>query len=224
MGAAGLSSNFNNFSPHLGSMREDVEEGQNGYEEGEISDSLYSSQPQIHHPRSQSQTFTAPRFAALAAQQEQQQQSDVVGPSGRPQLAPNFMFGMRRRSGAGNAMGPPISEEDAGFQFPQQQATPSYSDPDRSNESGGEIRGIMAEQVRSTDMKIDETDVPCVKRLQFRTRSKHSSVNKLPSINNSSLRIKFFPSKPLGLRQIVPLPTDVYRVRFLWGSPRGSVA
>jgi hypothetical protein len=221
MGAAGLSGNFNSFAPHLGSMREDVEEGQNGYEEGEISDSLYSSQPQIHHPRSQSQTFTAPRFAALAAQQEHQQQNDVVGPSGRPQLAPNFMFGMRRRSGAGNAMGPPISEEDVGFQFPQQQTTPTYSDQDllqRRNESGGEIRGIMAEQVHSTDMKIDETDVLCVKRLQFRTRSKHSSASKLPSTNSSSLRIKFFHSKPLGLRQIVPLPTDVYRVRLLWRS------
>ena len=155
MGAAGLSSNFNSFAPHLGSMREDVEEGQNGYEEGEISDSLYSSQPQVHHPRAQSQTFTAPRFAALAAQQEQQQQNDVVGPSGRPQLAPNFMFGVRRRAGAGNAMGPPISEEDVGFQFPQQQTSPSYSDQDvlqRRNESGGEIRGIMAEQVHSTDI------------------------------------------------------------------------
>ncbi len=152
MGTAGLSSNFNSFAPHLGSMREDVEEGQNGYEEGEISDNLYSSQPQVHHPRSQSQTFTAPRFAALAAQQEQQEQSDVLGPSGRPQLAPNFMFGARRRPSMGNTMGPPISEEDVGFQFPQQQTTPSYSDQDvlqRRNEGGGEIRGIMAEQVHS---------------------------------------------------------------------------
>ena len=154
MGTTGLSSNFNNFAPHLGSMREDVEE-QNGYEEGEIPDSLYSTQPQIHHPRSLSQTFTAPRFAALAAQQEQQQQhNDVLGPSGRPQLAPNFMFGggARRRPSADTAMGPPISEEDVGFQFPQQQTVPSYSDQDmlqRRNE-GGEIRGIMAEQVQPT--------------------------------------------------------------------------
>jgi protein SSD1 len=150
MGAAGLSGNFNSFAPHLGSMREDVEEGQNGYEEGEISDSFYSSQPQIHHPRSQSQSFTAPRFAALAAQQEQQQQNDVLGPSGRPQLAPNFMFGARRRSSVGNTMGPPISEEDVGFQFPQQQTAPSYSDQDvlqRRTEGGSEIRGIMAEQI-----------------------------------------------------------------------------
>jgi protein SSD1 len=149
MGAAGLSSNFNNFAPHLGSMREDVEEGQNGYDDAENTDSLYSTQPQSHHPRSQSQTFTAPRFAALAAQQEQQQ-NDVLGPSGRPQLAPHFMFGTRRRPSVGTTMGPPISEEDVGFQFPQQQAIPSYSDQDvlqRMNE-GGEIRGIMAEQVR----------------------------------------------------------------------------
>jgi len=152
MATTGLSSNFNNFAPHLGSMREDVEEGQNGYEEGEIPDSLYSTQTQTHHPRSQSQTFTAPRFAALAAQQEQQQHNDVLGPSGRPQLAPNFMFGggVRRRPSAGTAMGPSISEEDVGFQFPQQQTVQSYSDQDmlqRRNEGGGEIRGIMAEQV-----------------------------------------------------------------------------
>ncbi len=128
--------------------------GLSSNEEGEIPDSLYSTQPQIHHPRSLSQTFTAPRFAALAAQQEQQQQqqhNDVLGPSGRPQLAPNFMFGggARRRPSTETAMGPPISEEDVGFQFPQQQTVPSYSDQDmlqRRNE-GGEIRGIMAEQV-----------------------------------------------------------------------------
>ena len=146
MGAAGLSSNFGNFAPHLGSMREDVEDGQNVYEEGEIQD-IYTAQPQAHHPRSQSQSFTAPRFAALAAQQEQQQ-IDVLGPSGRPQLAPGFMFGARQRS---IAMGPPINEEDVGFQFPQQQTVPSYSDQEvmqRRNEGGGEIRGIMAEQVR----------------------------------------------------------------------------
>jgi protein SSD1 len=165
MGTAGFSSNFNSFSPHLGSMREDAEEGQNGYEASDIPDSLYSTQPQGHHPRSQSQTFTAPRFAALAAQQEQQQ-NDVLGPSGRPQLAPNFMFGTRRRPSAGTAMAPSISEEDVGFQFPQQQTVPSYSDQDvlqRRNESG-EIRGIMAEQVcltfmtKSRLMPICQTD------------------------------------------------------------------
>ncbi len=149
MGTAGLSNNFGNFAPHLGSMREDVEDGQNCYEEGEIPESLYSTQPQGHHPRSQSQSFTAPRFAALAAQQEQQQ-NDILGPSGRPQLAPNFMFGARQRPSMGNIVAPSISEEDAGFQFPQQQTVPSYSDQEvlqRRNDGGGEIRGIMAEQV-----------------------------------------------------------------------------
>ncbi|KAI0053558.1 RNB-domain-containing protein [Auriscalpium vulgare] len=146
LGNSALSSNFNNFSPHLGSMMEDVEEG-GGYEEGEIPEHVYNTNPQGHHPRSQSQNFTAPRFAALAAQQEQ---IDAVGPSGRPQLAPGFMFGARRRPSANSPMGPPIGEDDVGFQFPQQQSVPSYSDQDsghRRGESNGEIRGIMAEQI-----------------------------------------------------------------------------
>lgn len=149
LGTSALSGNFNNFSPHLVPMMEDIEEGYgngNGsYEEGEIHENLYSTQG--HHPRSQSQNFTAPRFAALAAQQEQ---SDIVGPSGRPQLAPGFMFGARRRPSTNSAMGPPISEEDIGFQFPQQQTLPGYAEQEpahRRSESTGEIRGIMAEQV-----------------------------------------------------------------------------
>ena len=90
------------------------------------------------------------RFAALAAQQEQ----DTVGPTGRPQLAPGFMFGARKRA---LPMGPPINEEDVGFQFPQQQQhhqqdnfpidTPQQSQGHRKSESG-EITGIMAEQVK----------------------------------------------------------------------------
>ncbi|KAI0068729.1 RNB-domain-containing protein, partial [Artomyces pyxidatus] len=147
LGASTLSSNFNSFSPHLGSMMEDVEEGSGAYEEGEIPENLYNTQG--HHPRSQSQNFTAPRFAALAAQQ--QEQMDVLGPSGRPQLAPGFMFGARRRPSTTSPMGPPIGEDDVGFQFPQQQTVPSYSDQEQSShrrgESGGEIRGIMAEQI-----------------------------------------------------------------------------
>lgn len=150
LGASGLSNNFNNFAPHLGSMMEDVEEGPNGgYEEGEIPENVYSTQG--HHPRSQSQNFTAPRFAALAAQQ--QEQADVLGPSGRPQLAPNFMFGARRRGSSNSPMGPAISEEDAGFQFPQQHQQPDFQNfgqqdqSHRRTESGGQIGGIMAEQV-----------------------------------------------------------------------------
>ena len=121
-------------------MMEDVEEGAS-LEEGEIQDRFYPQQG--HQPRSQSQSFVAPRFAALAAQQEQ----EAVGPTGRPQLAPNFMFGARKR---GQPMGPPISEEDIGFQFPQQQQQFPTDIPQEGNHrktDSGEITGIMAEQV-----------------------------------------------------------------------------
>ncbi|KAF8165293.1 hypothetical protein B0H34DRAFT_688609 [Crassisporium funariophilum] len=144
LGNSGLAGNFNSFSPHLGAMMEDAEDG-GSFEEGEIQDRYYQQQPG-HQPRSQSQSFMAPRFAALAAQQEQ----DSVGPTGRPQLAPGFMFGARKRTGP---MGPPINEEDVGFQFPQQQHQQNFQ-PDlpqqeqghRKSESG-EITGIMAEQI-----------------------------------------------------------------------------
>lgn len=145
LGASGLSGNFNSFSPHLGAMMEDAEDGVNAsFEEGEIQETYYS-QPG-HQPRSQSQSFMAPRFAALAAQQEQ---ADSVGPTGRPQLAPNFMFGARKH---GAPLGPPINEEDVGFQFPQQHQQnfqpdlATHEQTHRKTDSG-EITGIMAEQV-----------------------------------------------------------------------------
>lgn len=144
---AALSGNFNSFAPHLGSMNEDAEDAGASFEEGEIPDNYYQ---QGHQARAQSQSFMAPRFAALAAQQEQ---GDAVGPTGRPQLAPNFMFG----AGAGNRkrggpMGPPINEEDVNFQFPQQQQQHNFPSDGptesrhRKSESA-EITGIMAEQV-----------------------------------------------------------------------------
>lgn len=145
LGNSALPGSFNSFSPHLGSMMEDVEDA-GSFEEGEIQE-RYLPQPGHHQPRSQSQSFMAPRFAALAAQQEQ----DSVGPSGRPQLAPGFMFGARKRTGL---MGPPINEEDIGFQFPQQgqqqgfaPEVPQQGQTHKRSESG-EITGIMAEQVR----------------------------------------------------------------------------
>ena len=137
-------SSFNSFSPHLGAMMEDAEDI-GVFEEGEIQERQYSQQGQ-HQPRSQSQSFMAPRFAALAAQQEQD-----LGPTGRPQLAPGFMFGARKRS---SPMGPPINEEDIGFQFPQQ-GQQGYAPEVSQHEQGhrrsesGEITGIMAEQVKS---------------------------------------------------------------------------
>ncbi|KAG6816929.1 hypothetical protein H0H87_001631 [Tephrocybe sp. NHM501043] len=147
LNAGGLSGNFNSFSPHLGAMIEDAEDGANmSFEEGEILD--YRRQ-QGHQPRSQSQSqsFMAPRFAALAAQQ--QEAADSLGPTGRPQLAPGFMFGARKRGGG--PAGPPINEEDVGFQFPQQQQQqPNYDLPSQSTHrksESGEITGIMAEQI-----------------------------------------------------------------------------
>ena len=139
-------SGFNSFSPHLGAMMEDAEDI-GVFEEGEIQERHYPQQGQ-HQPRSQSQSFLAPRFAALAAQQEQ----DLVGPTGRPQLAPGFMFGARKRSSG--PMGPPISEEDIGFQFPQQGQqgfAPEVSQQEQTHKrsESGEITGIMAEQVKS---------------------------------------------------------------------------
>ncbi len=127
-----------------------MEEGHGGgatFEEGEIAENNFQSGG-AHQRRSLSQSFTAPRFAALAAQQEQ---NEGAGPTGRPQLAPGFMFGARRRPSTHMTMGPPINEEDLGFQFPQQQqnfAAESHNEPThRKMESQGEISGIMAEQV-----------------------------------------------------------------------------
>ncbi|KAI0677605.1 RNB-domain-containing protein [Trametes maxima] len=141
LGASSLAGNMG-YSPNLGSMMEDVEDGHGNplVEEGEIPDNSY----QTGHPRrSLSQNFTPPRFAALAAQQ--QEQADAVGPSGRPQLAPGFMFGARRRPSSNLSMGPPINEEDVGFQFPQQiQGGFNVADNDRKPE---DYKDIMAEQI-----------------------------------------------------------------------------
>ncbi|KAJ7638869.1 SSD1 protein [Roridomyces roridus] len=142
---AAMPGNYSSFAPHLGSMVEDAEDAGGALEEGEI----HEFQPQLgHQPRAQSQSFMAPRFAALAAQQEQ---ADSVGPTGRPQLAPGFMFG----AGAGNRkrstgpMGPPINEEDVNFQFPQQQhfAGDGLAESKHRKTESAEITGIMAEQI-----------------------------------------------------------------------------
>jgi protein SSD1 len=141
LGTSALSGNFSSFSPHLGPMIEDAEDGTGvSFEDGEISEGFF---PSGHQARSQSQSFMAPRFAALAAQQEQ----DVLGPTGRPQLAPNFMFGARRRTSSNVPMGP-LNEEDVGFQFPQQQIPPSEGVHDQNHRRAEtDFTGIMAEQI-----------------------------------------------------------------------------
>lgn len=171
LGQQGLSSNFNSYAPQFGGLMEDAEEHGEVYEEGEIRDQPFPQQQQqqqvIHHPRAQSQTFTAPRFAALAAerqqqqmQQQQQQQSEqeVMGQSGRPQLAPGFSFGKRPSV----PMVPSISEEDIGFQFPQQSTPQTYEfEPppqpqmnEQANRGQSNMSGLMAEQVRCLDGPI----------------------------------------------------------------------
>lgn len=153
LGNSGQTLGFSSYSPNLGAMMEDAEDGP--FDDNETSDRFQAAQPG-HQARSQSQSFVAPRFAALAAQQEQ---NDSVGPTGRPQLAPGFMFGARKRS---VGMGPAINEEDVGFQFPQQQQQgfdqqqqvpqqgefhPTAPTHRKSESQGGEITGIMAEQI-----------------------------------------------------------------------------
>ncbi|KZS97962.1 RNB-domain-containing protein [Sistotremastrum niveocremeum HHB9708] len=141
------------YQAHLSSFLEDVGENQGDFEEGEIPDGpSWQQQQNFSRPQGQ-QNFVPPRFAALAQQQQSnQEQQDVLGPSGRPQLAPNFMFGARRRGSAATApMVPAIEEDVVGFQFPQQHTQQTFQpEPQahRRNESGaGEITGIMAEQI-----------------------------------------------------------------------------
>lgn len=158
VGVSALAGNFNSFSPDHGGMSEIAEEpGSAGFEEGEIQEQYYHQQPQQQpqqqqfHARAQSQGFMPPRFAAL--QGFPQNQPEPLSPSGRPQLAPGFMFGggAPRRRGPSGPMGPPINEEDAGFQFPQQQQS-FPPDVQMASEEHGHRKtasqDIMAESVR----------------------------------------------------------------------------
>jgi protein SSD1 len=147
-------------------MREDVAE------EGEIEDhSQYSAQQQAQFQQRNTQppvgTFSAPRFAALAQQQQQgqpaQEESEVLGPTGRPQLAPAFQFGRRRNTNTGSA--PAIQEEDLGFQFPQQQHyQPEAQQPQpigsaqaqAHRRTGSEVTGMLAEQVCNCTFVLDQ--------------------------------------------------------------------
>ena len=186
------------YSPNLGSMMEDAEDGQGTpiIEEGEIPENGYQTG---HQRRSLSQSFNPPRFQALAAQQ-QQEQSDVVGPTGRPQLAPNFMFGARRRPASNLAMGPPINEEDVGFQFPQQTQNNfgNLEDSHRKPDDRGDISGIMAEQVSARSDCESSVRMPTSSptRSPSRPRLRRCSSSNRPSTSNSSPRTRCSPSRP----------------------------
>lgn len=153
-----FASPLQNFSPNLHSMREDVAE------EGEIDESgnPYQPQQQTQFQQRNAQppvgAFSAPRFAALAQQQQpqasNQEEPESLGPSGRPQLAPSFQFGARRRTNTNPAAGPAIPEDDLGFQFPQQfqpdsqpQQGPPQAQPQAHRRTGSEVTGMLAEQM-----------------------------------------------------------------------------
>lgn len=181
---------YSSYSPNLGSMTEDSESGNLSYEDGEIAD-VPSFHPG-HQPRAQSQNFTAPRFAALA----QQEQNENLGPSGRPQLAPTFVFGARRRGSTNPpALGPAISEEDSGFQFPQQHQEayqPGAPTEHRRTNSGGEITGIMAEQVQLTKYsRYANINSKFYHRWLYKVKLKPFSNNKQLCISNSSPPISY---------------------------------
>jgi len=214
LGTSTLSGNFNSFSPHLGSMMEAAEDG--GPEDGEIQERYYPQQP-THQPRAQSQSFMAPRFAALAAQQEQ----DSVGPTGRPQLAPGFMFGAGRKRGP--PMGPPINEEDMNFQFPQQQQQQQFPsemsqmgqrEPSHRKTESGEITGIMAEQVSSIasgSLSIIDSRFRSPSKIRLRLYNSNSKL----SINSSLPPIRFCLSRPRDSHRTAWPPIVASRVLFL---------
>jgi protein SSD1 len=107
-------------------------------------------------------SFSAPRFSSMSSQGGMggggNSDQDLAGGSGRPQLAPSFSFGAKRRTNS-MSVGPSIGEEDAGFQFPQQNQQPqqqqqqNYGDGNAQGgqnphrRTGSEINGIMSQQI-----------------------------------------------------------------------------
>jgi len=213
VGASYGNNTIGNYAPNLGVMMEDAEDPAS-YEDGEIQgDPGFRQQQQNHNRRSLSQSFTAPRFAALA----HQDQSEVLGPTGRPQLAPGFMFGggTRRRGSTNGPMGPPINEEDIGFQFPQQQPRPLDAQGlPRPDDAGGEITGIMAEQVNHLHRHNLLSKTQLLYRSLFRSRSKRCNNNSKHFISSSSLPIKSSLCKLRDSLQTARLLTGVFRALF----------
>ncbi|KAG8989799.1 hypothetical protein FRB90_002059, partial [Tulasnella sp. 427] len=136
-----FSSPLNTFSPHLGVMQEDIPEEH----EDDDGDIVITQQQPRAIVQSNMGNFTAPRFNQ---QPQQQQAPDSDG--GRPQLAPNFMFGQRRNP----INQPALGDEDVGFQFPQsaQQQTLEGlgQQPTTHRRTPSELAGVsplMAEQI-----------------------------------------------------------------------------
>jgi protein SSD1 len=204
VGTSHSNNTIGSYSPNLGVMMEDPEDGPVPYEPGEIhGDPGFRQQQQAHNRRSLSQSFSAPRFAALA----QQDQGDGLGPTGRPQLAPGFIFGAagsRRRGSTHGPVGPPINEEDIGFQFPQQQ----IQGPSR-HDDGGEITGIMAEQVnhlrRRNSLSIAEfLQIAIQKQIEALQQQQQALYQQQLASNQilSSQNPGFTPNRPSAHRRV----------------------
>lgn len=136
-GAANAGYSMNQYAPYLDSMSEDAE--------NQASEPL---PPMAQFTNRQAMgSFSAPRFSSMSGAGGDQ---EYVGPSGRPQLAPSFSFGAKRRTNS-ISVGPAIGEEDVGFQFPQQNQQQSRyqqeSDNQAANRRGGEMNEIMSQQI-----------------------------------------------------------------------------
>jgi protein SSD1 len=212
------------FSSQLGAMMEDNEDirtpqQQQQFEEGEIPEQIYGQQP---FPRgSQPPGFAAPRFAALAGQQQpqQQEQGEVIGPSGRPRLAPTFTFGTQRRAASNVPLGPPILEgDDIGFQFPQQQnQQPDYqaeSPQQQNNNNGGDNRGQLPDLMRE-QVRLNHWTSPISRRflhhrilssLLFKTRLRRSSISNSSSFNSRWPRTKLWQRSTTRRWDLVGVP------------------
>lgn len=186
------------FSP-MASMHED-NEGQPSFEEGEISEDTFVQS---------SLNPNAPRFAALNS--NQQRQNEVYGPSGRPKLAPAFVFGARRRAASNVPLGPPINEEeDAGFQFPQQNQQPDFtleSSAPSNNEPRGPLPNIMREQVSLASPNFFSSPFTARYSLLSKVRSRLFNSSNSNSCISRSLPIKLWVPSTCTLL-LVPMFTD----------------
>lgn len=145
----GPSYTIGQYAPYLDSMSEDAENPTN---EGTLP-------PMTQFTNRQPMgSFQAPRFSSMS--QSGSGEQEMSGSSGRPQLAPSFTFGAKRRTNSLSVgPGPAIGEEDAGFQFPQQNQPqqqqqhqnesnqPGSQGANRHGRTGSEINGILSQQI-----------------------------------------------------------------------------
>lgn len=183
-----FSSPLNTFSPHLGVMQEDIPEEH----EDDDGDIVITQQQPRAIAQSNMGTFTAPRFNQPQQQQPQQvPDSGDMGPTGRPQLAPNFMFGQRRNQ----INQPALGEEDIGFQFPQaaqQQTLDGLSQqPNTHRRTPSELAGVsplMAEQIAiQSQIEALQAQQQLLLQQQLATNTVLQSFSTSPNLNRGGL-------------------------------------